>query len=115
EDQYRDLVQMARDAGMNMLRVWGGGIYEDPAFYEACDELGVLVWQDFMYSCAVYPHDQDGFRELAEKEARDAVRALRNHPSIVVWCGNNECQWLHASHRHDDPSLPQRMPGLDFF
>lgn len=113
--QYRSLIELARDAGVNMMRVWGGGIYEEPEFYAACDELGVLVWQDFMYSCAVYPHADAHFLALAEQEARAALRALRNHPSIVVWCGNNECQWLHGSHRHEDPTLPERMPGLDFF
>jgi beta-mannosidase len=114
-ERYRELLELARDAGINMMRVWGGGIYEEPAFYEACDELGILVWQDFMYGCAVYPHDEEAFARAAEHEARVAVRALRNHPSVVIWCGNNECQWLHACHRHEDPSLPERMPGLDFF
>ncbi len=113
--QYRSLLELARDAGINMMRVWGGGIYEEPAFYEACDELGILVWQDFMYGCAVYPHEQEPFAREAELEARHWVRALRNHASVVMWCGNNECQWMHDSHRHEDPSLPERMPGLDFF
>ncbi|MGE5557244.1 MAG: beta-mannosidase [Bacillota bacterium] len=87
---YRKYVELARDANMNMLRVWGGGIYEDQSFYEACDEMGVMVWQDFMYACAQYPDDHAWFRKLAEEEAVSVVRGLRNHPSIVLWCGNNE-------------------------
>ncbi len=80
---------------MNMLRVWGGGggLYEDPAFYEICDELGILVWQDFMFSCAEYPDHIDWFRKLANQEARHNVIKLRHHPSIAIWCGNNENNW----------------------
>lgn len=92
-DDYYALVRLAADAHMNMLRIWGGGIYEDPAFYEACDEMGVMVWQDFMYSCAQYPDELEWFREQATDEAEDVVLALRNHPSIVLWCGNNENNW----------------------
>lgn len=90
---YARYVQLARDANMNMLRVWGGGIYEDPAFYEACDEMGIMVWQDFMYACAQYPDELDWFQRQARHEAESVVTALRNHPSIVLWCGNNENNW----------------------
>lgn len=89
EERYRALIELARDANFNMLRVWGGGINEDPAFYRLCDELGIMIWQDFMYSCACYPEDKE-FLQEAEREAREVVRTLRNHPSIVLWCGNNE-------------------------
>ncbi|NLV73987.1 MAG: glycoside hydrolase family 2 protein [Chloroflexi bacterium] len=92
-DDYYELIGLARDANMNMLRIWGGGIYEDPAFYEACDEMGIMVWQDFMYSCAQYPDEFDWFQDLAADEAEAVVLALRNHPSIVLWCGNNENNW----------------------
>lgn len=91
QQRYRELVELAADAGFNMLRVWGGGIYEDPAFYRACDEMGIMVWQDFMFSCGLYPDDED-FRAAVASEVETVVRQLRNHPSVVLWCGNNECE-----------------------
>jgi len=92
-DDYYAYVRLAADAHMNMLRIWGGGIYEDPAFYQACDEMGIMVWQDFMYSCAQYPDELEWFQEEARREAVKVVLRLRNHPSIVLWCGNNENNW----------------------
>ena len=89
ETHYENLLQDAVDANMNMLRVWGGGIYENDIFYELCDEKGILLWQDFMYACAMYPGDE-AFLENAKQEAEDQLLRLRNHPSIVLWCGNNE-------------------------
>ena len=82
-------IEQARDAGMNMLRIWGGGLYEQPAFYEACDRLGILVWQDFMFACATYPEEAP-YPELIEAEAIHQVARLSHHPSIVLWCGGNE-------------------------
>jgi len=95
-ERYRHLLQSARDAHMNMLRVWGGGIYERDEFYELCDELGLMVWQDFMFACSMYPGDRQ-FLDSVRAEATDQVRRLRNHPSIVLWCGNNEVEtaWMH--------------------
>jgi beta-mannosidase len=90
-ERYRELVKMAKDAGFNMLRVWGGGVYEAPEFYRACDEMGIMVWQDFMFACATYRDDDEFAREVA-REAEIAVKRLRAHPSIVLWCGNNECE-----------------------
>ena len=86
---YENLLQDVVDANMNMLRVWGGGIYENDVFYDLCDKKGILVWQDFMYACAMYPGDE-AFLENAKQEAEDQLVRLRNHPSIVLWCGNNE-------------------------
>jgi len=86
---YRRIVQSATDANMNMLRVWGGGIYEDDLFYDLCDEQGILVWQDFMFACSMYPWDE-AFVESVRQEAIYNIRRLRNHPSIALWCGNNE-------------------------
>jgi beta-mannosidase len=79
----------ATSSHMNMLRVWGGGVYEDNDFYKLCDEKGILVWQDFMFACAMYPGDSS-FLNNAEKEAVYQVTRLRNHPCLALWCGNNE-------------------------
>ncbi len=89
EKHYRNLLQDVVDANMNMLRVWGGGIYEEDIFYDLCDSLGILVWQDFMFACAMYPSDSM-FLENVKEEAIQNVKGLRNHPSIALWCGNNE-------------------------
>jgi len=89
--RYRFLLQSAADAHMNMLRVWGGGIYEDDRFYDLCDELGILVWQDFMFACSMYPGDEP-FLENVRQEAIQNVRRLRNHPSLALWAGNNEME-----------------------
>ncbi|OJU49802.1 MAG: beta-mannosidase [Bacteroidales bacterium 45-6] len=88
---YKKTVLDAVNANMNMLRVWGGGIYEEDYFYDLCDEYGILVWQDFMFACSIYPAEGE-FLENIRLEAIDNVRRLRNHPSIAIWCGNNECQ-----------------------
>lgn len=88
-EKYVNLIQSTVDANMNMLRVWGGGIYENDEFYNLCDENGILVWQDFMFACAMYPGDSS-FLENVKQEAIDNIIRLRNHPSIALWCGNNE-------------------------
>ncbi len=93
--RYRERITQAADANMNMLRVWGGGIYEGEAFYDACDELGILVWQDFPFACAAYPEEAP-FAELVEAEARYNVTRLSPHPSLVLWNGNNENLWGYA-------------------
>ncbi len=88
-EQLRQRITQARDAGFNMLRIWGGGLYESEDFYDLCDELGILVWQDFPYACAYYP-DTGEYAEAARVEAVAAVRRIRNHPCLALWCGNNE-------------------------
>jgi beta-mannosidase len=88
---YRRILESARDANMNMIRHWGGGYYESEEFYEICDELGIMVWQDFMFGNDWQPGTY-AFKQSIEAEAEDQVRRLRNHPSIVVWCGNNETE-----------------------
>ncbi|MDT0557745.1 glycoside hydrolase family 2 protein [Ichthyenterobacterium sp. W332] len=89
DENYEKLLSDVVNANMNMLRVWGGGIYENDIFYDLCDEKGILVWQDFMFACAMYPGDE-AFLKNVEQEAIDNVKRLRDHPSIALWCGNNE-------------------------
>jgi len=91
--RYEELVRKAVEANMNMFRVNGVGIYEANEFYDACDRLGVMVWQDFTFTCACYPDHLDWFCQSVRSEAEDNVRRLRNHPSLVLWCGNNENHW----------------------
>ncbi|MCA1807886.1 MAG: glycoside hydrolase family 2 protein [Kiritimatiellia bacterium] len=90
--RYRQLLADAAAANMNCLRVWGGGIYEHDCFYDLCDELGICVWQDFMFACAAYPLHDPAFVESVLAEARDNVGRLRHHPCIALWCGNNELE-----------------------
>ncbi|WP_314102535.1 glycosyl hydrolase 2 galactose-binding domain-containing protein [uncultured Frigoribacterium sp.] len=91
-DRYRRRVADATEANMNLLRVWGGGIYESDDFYDACDEAGVLVWQDFLFACAAYA-EEDWLAVEVEAEAREAITRLSPHPSLVIWNGNNENIW----------------------
>ena len=86
---YEKVVADAVDANMNMLRVWGGGVYEDDYFYELCDKYGIMVWQDFMFACSMYPGNEE-FLQNIKHEVQDNVVRLRNHPCIALWCGNNE-------------------------
>ncbi|HOX36380.1 MAG TPA: hypothetical protein PL033_00210 [Candidatus Brocadiia bacterium] len=123
-ERYRHLLELARDAGFTMLRVWGGGIYEPEIFYDLCDEFGIMVWQDFMYACSMYPDDDPGFMESAQSETRSVVQRLRRHPSVVLWCGNNECNeawelgdWHQRTPRHMgerlyDHVLPETVKAL---
>lgn len=90
EEDYRRTVNDAVNANMNMLRVWGGGIYENDVFYDLCDEMGLLVWQDFMFACSIYPATGKWMENVCY-EAIDNVRRLHNHPCIALWCGGNEC------------------------
>ena len=89
-ERYRDLLESASASNMNMIRLWGGGQFEKDVFYDLCDELGLLVWHDFMFSCAVYPAD-DAFLEDVRAEIVHQVKRLRDRASIALWCGDNEC------------------------
>ncbi|MET9220938.1 glycoside hydrolase family 2 protein [Streptomyces sp. NPDC003300] len=91
-DRYRRRLQQAKDAGVDLIRVWGGGIYESDDFYDACDEAGLLVWQDFLFACAAYSEEQP-LRSEVEAEARENVARLAPHASLVLWNGNNENLW----------------------
>lgn len=88
----KKLLSSAKEANMNMIRLWGGGLYEEDFFYEQCDELGLLIWHDLMFSCSFYPGDT-AFNNNVKAELRDNLNRLRNHPSIGFWCGNNEMEW----------------------
>ena len=101
---YRYLIKSAADAHMNMLRVWGGGIYEDDAFYELCDEYGICVWQDFMFACSGYPAYDEAYMQTVEQEAVDNIKRLRDHPSIALWCGNNEIEQMQKSIIGEEPA-----------
>jgi beta-mannosidase len=89
KNKYYDWVKLVSEGNQLMIRVWGGGIYEEQAFYDACDELGILVWQDFMFGCGNYPAFPE-ILDLIRREAEDNVKLLRHHPSIIIWAGNNE-------------------------
>lgn len=100
-EQYENVVKTAAKCNMNMLRVWGGGVYGDDLFYELCDKYGILVWQDFMFACSLYPGDS-AFLDNVRHEAIDNVKRLRNHACMALWCGNNEnevawAQWDEKS------------------
>lgn len=96
KEGYRKIIQSAKDANMNMLRVWGGGIYEADEFYDLCDEMGIMVWQDFMFAGGMYPGDESFFSNV-KAEVKYQIGRLKKHPCIVLWCGNNEIDeaWHH--------------------
>ena len=112
--RVRAQLQRARGMNMNMIRVWGGGLYESDAFYDACDELGLLVWQDFAYACSYTPDDAAA-QEAARREARAAVRRLRNHPSLALWCGNNENLVMFQDKWEDPARHPPRYYGQPIY
>jgi beta-mannosidase len=108
--QYRTRIEAALAAGMNMLRIWGGGLYENCEFYDLCDELGVLVWQDFAFACAYYP-DTGDWPEVVRREAEANVRRLRGHASLALWCGNNENLTMWQQKWGDKNKQPPRYFG----
>ena len=103
-DDYKRLLNDAIRANMNTLRIWGGGIYESDHFYELCDEMGIMVWQDFMFACSMYPGN-DEFLDSVEKEARYQVNRLKGYASVILWCGNNEIAsgWLSWGWKEELP------------
>ncbi len=106
--QYRRILESARDANMNMIRHWGGGYYETDEFYNLCDELGIMIWQDFMFGNDWQPGTY-AFKQNVEKEAEYQVRRLRDHPSIVIWSGNNETEGAFHWHGRDQLSQEARL------
>ena len=111
-ERLRERITQARAAGFNMLRVWGGGFYESETFYDLCDEMGILVWQDFPYACSYYP-DTGEYAEQAQIEAMAAVKRIRHHASLALWCGNNENLMMFDQNWTKHP--PARLLGDHFY
>ncbi|XP_048365176.1 beta-mannosidase isoform X2 [Sphaerodactylus townsendi] len=107
------LLWSAGDANMNMLRVWGGGVYEPDEFYDICDELGIMIWQDFMFACALYPTDQS-YLDSVRAEITHQVKRLRSHPSIILWSGNNENEAAIASNWFSIPQAKMSIYSKDY-
>ncbi|MBI1279264.1 MAG: glycoside hydrolase family 2 protein [Anaerolineaceae bacterium] len=106
---YKRFIQATADANMNMLRVWGGGIYEEDAFYDMCDEYGIAIWQDFMFACGTYPSFDTEFMENVKAEAEDNIKRIRHHACMALWCGNNEIE-----QGMPDPSWKKSMSWEDY-
>lgn len=132
DTDYERLLTAARDTHQNMLRVWGGGIYEKDIFYELCDRLGITIWQDFMFACATYPTFDQEFMANVKVEAEQQIKRLRHHASLALWCGNNELEqglvgevgtdtqmsWSDYSKLYDRmlPALVDKFdPGTDYW
>ena len=116
DNHYREVISTAVKSNMNMIRVWGGGVYEKEIFYELCSRSGILVWQDFMFACAMYPPD-DNFAQSVKREAQYQIKRLRNYPALAMWCGNNESdegwhnwQW-QKSHKIDSADAAKLWSG----
>ncbi len=105
-ERERRLILLARASHMNMLRVWGGGVYASEAFMAACDEAGIMVWHDFMFACGYHPDHDEGFMADVSAEAEKAVRRLRRHTSLIGWAGNNEIQEMYQNQHQWQPTLP---------
>lgn len=123
DDKYVKLIERAIECNHNMFRIWGGGMYENDIFYDLCDSNGILLWHDFMFACSYYPDEDPEFVDNCINEFDYAIRRLRNHPSIALWCGNNEMQWIDWQQVNRLPVvygfdlveriLPERVKALD--
>lgn len=115
-DQYLEgLIRAAADTHQNMLRVWGGGFYEEERFYDLCDRYGILVWQEFIFSCSIYPLDQPEFVENVRVEVVENVRSLRHRACLALWCGNNEMEQGWAEWNWNKPDLQDLKVAYDRF
>lgn len=101
KEKYNELLMLAKKANFNMVRVWGGGVVEKEIFYEFCDKFGILIWHDFQFACSIYPEDKKYLAKV-ETEISGILTRLRNHPSIILWCGNNENEWIYFQHYVED-------------
>ncbi len=115
-DAYLEgLIRAAAETHQNMLRVWGGGFYEEERFYDLCDRYGILVWQDFIFSCSIYPLDDPAFVENVRIEAIEAIRRLRHRASLALWCGNNEMEQGWVEWQWNKPELQALKAAYDRF
>lgn len=106
EEEYRSLLELAKSANMNLLRVWGGGIVNKESFFDICDEIGLMVWQEFPLACNLYP-DTPAYLKVLNQESRSIITRLRRHASLVLWCGGNEL--FNSWSKMTDQSLPLRL------
>ena len=114
-DHLEDLIRSAAETHQNMLRVWGGGFYEEERFYDLCDRYGILVWQEFIFSCSIYPLDDPEFLENVRVEVVQNVRRLRHRASLALWCGNNEMEWGWVEWGWNRPDLQDMKAAYDQF
>ncbi len=115
-DEYLEgLIRSAADTHQNMLRIWGGGFYEEERFYDLCDRYGILVWQEFIFSCSIYPLDDPDFVENVRIEAVENIRRLRHRASLALWCGNNEMEWGWVDWHWNTPELQDLKAAYDQF
>ncbi|MHA2363083.1 MAG: glycosyl hydrolase 2 galactose-binding domain-containing protein [Candidatus Hodarchaeales archaeon] len=98
---YKDFLKLAKNANFNMIRIWGGGVVEQDAFYDICDDFGLMIWHDFQFACSIYPENEEYLMNV-ENEIIHVLKKLRNHPSIVLWCGNNENEWIYYQNFPDE-------------
>ncbi len=115
DDNLETLIRNAAETHQNMLRVWGGGLYEDERFYDLCDRYGILVWQDFIFACSVYPLQDPDFVENIRVEVMENLRRLRHRASLALWCGNNEMEWGWADWGWTRPDLQDLKAAYDRF
>jgi beta-mannosidase len=115
DEHLEMLIRAAAETHQNMLRVWGGGFYEEERFYDLCDRYGILVWQDFIFSCSIYPLDDPGFIENVRLEVVENIRRLRHRASLALWCGNNEMEEGWVMWGWDKPELQDMKRAYDKF
>ena len=115
-DEYLEgLIRATAETHQNMLRVWGGGFYEEERFYDLCDRYGILVWQEFIFSCSIYPLNDPGFLENVRMEAIGNIRRLRHRASLALWCGNNEMEWGWVDWGWKGPEYQDMKAAYDEF
>ncbi len=115
DEHLANLFQSVADTHQNMLRVWGGGFYEEERFYDLCDTHGILVWQDFIFSCSIYPLGDPAFLENVHVEAIENIRRLRHRASLALWCGNNEMEWGWVNWGWHRPEAAEFKAAYDLF
>jgi len=112
DERLEKLIADAVATHQNMLRVWGGGLYEEERFYDLCDKYGILIWQDFIFSCSIYPLDEPDFHENVRVEIEENIKRLRHRASLALWCGNNEMEWGWESWGWSKNPLEDQLPDL---